>query len=246
MVTRMSAGPSTPPAGTGEVAIIGGTGKLGMALATRLVASGHRVVLGSRSQQRAHEAADGIASRLPDEASSRVRGAENSAAIRGGGVIVVAVPYEGMAETLGALTQPVAGRVVVSTAVPVEFVKGSGPRHVAVSEGSAAELVSALMPGARVVGALQTVSHVTLNDLAAEVHGDVILTADDQAAKAEVAALLGSLAGARIVDGGPLRNSVHVEHITVLLLAINARVRRSTGVRIANLPDDLAGVRMAS
>jgi len=131
-------------------------------------------------------------------------------------------------------------RVVVSTAVPVRFIDGSGPTHIEVEQGSASEQVAALLPRARVVGALHTVSSATLAKLDRDLGADVLITGDDPDAKTVVAELLASLSGVRVVDGGPLRNSRYVEQLTVLILSINMRVRRNTGVRVTNLPDELA------
>ena len=91
-----------------------------------------------------------------------------------------------------------------------------------------------------VVGALHTVSSATLAKLDRDLDAEVLITGDDPDAKTVVAELLASLSGVRVVDGGPLCNSRYVEQLTVLLLSINVRVRRNTGVRITNLPDELA------
>jgi NADPH-dependent F420 reductase len=114
------------------------------------------------------------------------------------------------------------------------------PTHVDVEQGSASEQVAALLPRARVVGALHTVSSATLAKLDRRLDADVLITGDDHDAKLAVAQLLAALPGIRVVDGGPLRNSRYVEQLTVLLLSINMRVRRNTGIRVTNLPDELA------
>ncbi len=152
---------------------------------------------------------------------------------------MIAVPYEGLDEIVGGLVEPIGDRIVVSAVVPMRFVPGAGAVTVDVAEGSACERIAATLPAARVVGALQTLSYVTLRDADRPVDSDIVLTGDDAGAKAAVAQLLGALAGARVVDGGGLRNSRLVEQLTVLLVSINARYRRHTGVRITDLPDDL-------
>lgn len=228
-----------------SVALLGGTGRLGTALALRLAAAGHAVVIGSRDAGRAAEAARSINDRLAsaegvEQSDARVTGAENAGAAAGADVVVVTVPYESQQQTLRGLEHAVAARVVISTAVPVRFVPGTGPAHVDVPEGSAAEQVAELLPDARVVSALQTVSSATLGKLDRDVDADVIVTGDDDEAKRIVAAMLQAAMGARPVDGGPLRNSRYVEQLTVLLLTINMRARRNTGLRLTNLPDAAA------
>ncbi|HWF58004.1 MAG TPA: NADPH-dependent F420 reductase [Candidatus Dormibacteraeota bacterium] len=225
------------PDGALEVGIVGGTGKLGKALAARFVRAGHRVVVGSRVASKATEAAAAIKQQL-GSVDGKVRGALNMDAAAAG-VVVIAVPYEGLRDVVADLATPTTARVVVSTVVPVRFVEGEGPSHVDVPEGSACEAIAALLPRARVVGALQTLSFVTLRNLESDIGSDIILTGDDAAAKSAVAGLLASLAGVRMVDGGPLRNSRYVEQLTVLLLAINSRYGRHTGIRVTDLPDEL-------
>lgn len=232
------AGGSTPP--LAAVALIGGTGKLGSALAARFARAGHEVVIGSRDAARAQQAASALAQTISGVDGSRVRGADNAAAAAAADVVVITVPFDAQEATLRGLAGAVDDRVVVSTAVPVRFVEGSGPIHIEVEQGSASEQVAALLPRARVVGALHTVSSATLAKLDRDLGADVLITGDDPDAKTVVAELLASLSGVRVVDGGPLRNSRYVEQLTVLLLSINVRVRRNTGVRITNLPDELA------
>jgi NADPH-dependent F420 reductase len=219
------------------VGIVGGTGKLGAALAARFASAGHSVVIGSRVAAKAAAVAATVSDRLHEGAGS-VTGADNAAACGVDGVVVISVPYEGLEEIVAELAPSIADHVVVSAVVPVRFVTGQGPSRVEVPAGSACEQIAALLPAARVVGALQTLSFVTLRDLDRNVGSDVILTGDDDAAKATVAHLLSALGDVRMIDGGPLHNSRFVEQLTVLLMAINTRYRRHTGVRITDLPDE--------
>jgi len=220
--------------------LIGGTGKLGSALAGRFARAGHAVVIGSRDPARAAQAASTLAHTLGAVDASRVRGVDNAAAVAAADLVVITVPFDAQEATLRGLAAAVEERVVVSTAVPVRFVEGAGPTHIEVEQGSATEQVAALLPRARVVGALHTVSSAMLAKLDRGLDADILITGDDAGAKTVVAQLLASLSGVRVVDAGPLRNSRYVEQVTVLLLTINMRVRRSTGVRITNLPDQLA------
>ena len=221
------------------VGIVGGTGKLGMALAARFVDAGLSVVVGSRVAARAIEAASILAQGFSDRTVTIV-GADNAAACAVDGVVIIAVPYEGLDDIIGGLAESIGDRIVVSSVVPMRFVKGEGAKATQVAEGSACEQIATRLPSARVVGALQTLSYVTLRDLDRPVDSDVILTGDDAGAKAAVARLLSALGGARMVDGGGLHNSRFVEQLTVLLLSINSRYHRHTGVRITDLTDELA------
>jgi NADPH-dependent F420 reductase len=225
---------------THTVGIVGGTGRLGMALAARFASAGISVVIGSRVAARAVDSAASIIGGFPESAGAIV-GADNAAACAVDGVVIIAVPYEGLDDVIAGLATPIGDSVVVSAVVPVRFVKGGPPDVVDVQAGSACEQIAAQLPRARVVGALQTLSYVILRDLGRSVDSDVILTGDDDAAKAVAARLLTALRGVRIIDGGALHNSRAVEQLTVLLLSINGRYRRHTGVRITDLSDDLVG-----
>ena len=220
------------------VGIVGGTGKLGMALAARFASAGLSVVIGSRVAAKAIDAATTMGQRLPPRAGMII-GADNATACAVDGVVIIAVPYEGLDDIIADLAQSIGDRVVVSTVVPVRFVKGEGPWQIDVPAGSACEQIAAQLPGARVVGGLQTLSFVTLRELDRPVDSDVILTGDDDSAKALVARLLAALGDVRMIDGGGLRNSRFVEQLTVLLLSINTRYRRHAGVRITDIPEDL-------
>jgi len=235
--------PSTGQPGAADiplvaVALVGGTGKLGSALAARFAQAGHAVVIGSRDAVRAEQAAAALEEAIGG--GGRVSGAANAEAVSAAQVVVVTVPFEAQEATLRGLAGAIGERVVISTAVPLRYVEGIGPTHVDVEEGSASQQVATLLPRARVVGALHTVSSATLARTERRLDADVLITGDDAAAKVVVARLLASLSGLRVVDAGPLRNSRYVEQVTVLLLSINKRARRHTGVRIVNLPDELA------
>jgi hypothetical protein len=221
-----------------SVGIVGGTGKLGAALAVRLASAGHTVVIGSRVAARAADVSAALAGEVPTGAGV-ISGADNAEACTVDGAVFIAVPYDGLDDIVGGLAGRIGDRTVVSTVVPVGFVKGEGYAAIDVPAGSACQQVAALLPSARVVGALHTLSHVALRDLGTSVDSDVILTGDDQAAKATVARLLAAIDGLRLVDGGALRNSRFVEQLTVLLLSINRRYRRRTGLRITDLDDHL-------
>jgi NADPH-dependent F420 reductase len=220
------------------IALIGGTGKLGPALAARFARAGHPVVIGSRDAARAEQAAATVTA-ASGAGGTLVRGADNATAAAAADIVVITVPFDAQDATLRGLAAAVAERIVVSTAVPLRMDAGAAT-YVDVEQGSASEQVAALLPRARVVGALHTVSSVTLAKLDRRLDADVVVTGDDPDAKAAVAQLLAALPGIRVVDGGPLRNSRYIEQLTVLLLSINMRVRRNTGIRITNLPDELA------
>ena len=74
------------------IAVIGGTGPQGKGLAYRFVQHGHTVLLGSRDQERAEQAAAEIRERVTE---AEISGCQNAAAAAAADVVVLAVPYDG-------------------------------------------------------------------------------------------------------------------------------------------------------
>jgi NADPH-dependent F420 reductase len=211
-----------------RIGFIGGTGPQGKGLAYRFALRGHEVLLGSRTLARAEEAAAEVAARGP---GLTVRGVANEDAAREGVLIVLSIPYEGQAGALPPFAAAVAGKTVVVTDVPVEF-DGGRATMLSVPEGSAAEQAQALLPGALVAGAFQNLAAGKLWAGDEPLDQDVIVCADDAAAKRDVMALAEEIRGVRAVDGGPLAAARYVEGITVLLIGINRRYKTLAGVRI--------------
>jgi len=216
-----------------EISLVGGTGPLGRGLALRLAASGVGIRLGSRDPLRAREMADQLNQTLPAGARP-IDGFGNQDAISGGSLVILTIPYEAMASQLASLSGLGDGRVVVSTAVPMEF-HGGVPTPIRPEAGSAAELVASLCPTARVVAALHTVAAGPLLRLQTELDQDVLVAGDDPVAKAQASALISRIAGLRPVDAGALDAASGCEGITPLLLRLNRLHRAHTGIRITGL-----------
>jgi NADPH-dependent F420 reductase len=215
------------------VAILGGTGDQGRGLAYRLARAGQRVLIGSRSAERGGRAASEL-SAMPGVVTE-VLGGDNGYAAGLADLAIVAVPWEGHAETVAALAAPLAGKVVVDCVNPLGFDR-HGPYPLVVPEGSAAEQASALLPGSRVCAAFHHVSAVLLTDPAVErVELDVLVLGDDREATAMVQALAGRITGVRGVYAGRLRNAGQVEAFTANLIAINKRYKAHAGIRVTDL-----------
>ena len=73
-----------------KIAIVGGSGALGAGLAKRWAKKGHNIIIGSRDEQKAAEAA----SRLNKEAGvENISGLENKRASEEAEIIVLTVPF---------------------------------------------------------------------------------------------------------------------------------------------------------
>lgn len=213
------------------IGFIGGTGPEGKGLALRFALAGHAIVIGSRSAERGESAAREVVERAP---GASVRGAANADAAREGDVVVVTVPFDAQADTLPPLAGACAGKVVVSTGVPLAF-EGGRPSMPAVAEGSAAEQAQALLPDARVIAAFQNLGAAKLWEGDVALEQDVIVCGDDGEANALVRGLAEEVRGVRAVDGGPLANARYVEGITVLLIGVNKRYKTLAGVKLTGL-----------
>jgi hypothetical protein len=216
-----------------KIAILGGTGDEGLGLAIRYAWAGEEVIIGSRALERAVEAARRVREVVPE---GRVTGLVNEDAAAAGDTVFISVPYAGLRGTVAALAPLLAGKIVVSLVVPLQFGKG-GPHAIRVEEGSAAEQAQALAPEARVVGAFHNLSAHELMDPDKDLGCDVIVCADDRAARREVMVLAEKLRGVRAVDGGALAYSRYVEDFTALLISINRRYKTHSGIRITGLPE---------
>src|SRR5919106_3885334 len=99
------------------VPIIGGTGALGYGLALRWAREGTAVVIGSRSPERAAEAAERVRGAVPD---AHVEGLPNSEAARRGAIVFLCVPFRAQSEILNNLRAVLeAGQLVVDCTVPL-------------------------------------------------------------------------------------------------------------------------------
>lgn len=213
-----------------RIAIVGGTGPEGRGLALRLAMAGHEVVIGSRDESRAQEAASG----LLESQALPISGAANADAVSGADAVLLAVPFDGLRPTAEALRERLAGRLVVSIVAPVEFTNGQ-MRAVSVPEGSAGELTRDLLPASRVAAAFQNLSARDLLRAEHPLEGDVAVCADDEPARRETMALAEAMASLRAVDAGPLSNSRYVEELTALLVNLNRIHKAHSTIRFLGL-----------
>jgi hypothetical protein len=213
-----------------RIAFIGGTGEEGMGLAYRFAKAGHTCIIGSRTIEKAHAS---VAELREKDAALDISAASNADAAAQGEIVVVTTPYTAQAATLPPLADALAGKIVVSTVVPMAFEAGRASLLV-VPEGSAAQQEQALLPRSTVVAAFQNLSAKKLLK-GAPIDADVVACADDAAAKARIIDLAAQIEGVRGVDGGALANAQMVEGITVLLVSVNRNYKTHAGIRIAGI-----------
>ncbi len=219
------------------IPIVGGTGALGYGLALRWVLAGVPVVIGSRSAERAEEAAGRLRDAVPD---AEVEGLPNDEAAKRGPVVFLTVPFRAQSENLNNLRETLeAEQLLVDCTVPLAAaVSGKATRSLGVWQGSAAQQAQEMVPdGVTVIAALHTVSAPRLADLEAPLEEDVLICGDRKADKARVAGLIEAIEGLRCVNAGALETARIVEQLTPLLISINTRYKTHAGIRITGLPD---------
>jgi NADPH-dependent F420 reductase len=205
-----------------KIAIVGGTGAFGRALAWRLHQLGEEVYIGSREAQRAKERALEIG----------VHGDSNEAAVKLADLVVLATKSNAALETGEALADAIGETPVLCVASDLRFTDiGIVP---GLEEGSLAEKLAELLH-APVASGLQTVSAIDLSG--AELPDlDALICGDDPRAKEPALALAGRLVAGRAVDVGPLANSRALEGMTAVILNVNREFGVHAGLRLTGLP----------
>jgi hypothetical protein len=219
------------------VPIVGGTGALGFGLALRLANAGVAVVIGSRSLERAQEAAERLRERLPD---AQVEGLTNEDAAQRGDIVLLCVPFRNQSENLTNLKNVLReGQILVDATVPLAAaVGGRATRLLGVPQGSAGQQAQEMAPdGVQVVSALHTVGAPKLADLDEELDEDVPVAGDKKDAKRAVAELIAQIPGLRPIDCGRLEMARLIEGLTPLLISVNGRHKTHAGIKFVGLDE---------
>jgi NADPH-dependent F420 reductase len=219
------------------IPIVGGTGALGAGLALRWAQAGAPIAIGSRSPERAEEAAAKLREAVP---GAEIRGLHNADAARAAEIVFLTVPFRAQSENLNNLREALRpGQILVDCTVPLAAaVSGKATRTLGVWQGSAAQQAQEMVPeGVTVVAALHTVGAPTLGDPAVALDEDVLVCGDRKADKARVARLIELIPGLRAVNAGPLEMARIVEQLTALLISVNVRYKAHAGIHLTGLPD---------
>ena len=212
------------------VAIVGGTGNLGGALALRLGAPGVKIVIGSRDAEKAKKAVETL---KPNLRAGEIVGMTNQEAVQGADFVVIAVPYEGHAQMVSDLKGQLAGKVVIDSVVPLNKVRPFVP-----AAGSALQEAQGILGDeAPVIGALHNISAVDLGDVDSPL-GDVLVCGDNAEAKQKVMEIIRRI-GATAYDGGPASNAYVIEGLTGVIIHLNRKYKSKHGsIKITGLRDD--------
>jgi NADPH-dependent F420 reductase len=206
-----------------KVAILGGTGSFGRALAARLATVGEdEIVIGSRDAERAAATAA--------ELGGRLAGTTNEDAVTGVDLAVLAVNADAALDTARAVAASLGATPLLSVASAIRFEKGRGmlpdPDVLSLAE-RVQEIVDA-----PVAAGLHSVAASNLAEAPDE---DALVCGDDEHAKALALELAGRVVGGRALDAGPLASARALEGLTAVIVNLNRRYKAHSGVRITGV-----------
>jgi 8-hydroxy-5-deazaflavin:NADPH oxidoreductase len=203
-----------------RVAIVGGTGAFGRALAKRLQEIGKdEVLVGSRDAERAKATA----------AELGVTGGTNADMVADADLVVLAVKSDATLATASELADAIGKTPLLCVASDLRFTPGGvlPGRH----QGSLAEEVARIVRGP-VASGLQSFAAANLVE---GDPGDALVCGGDDRAK-ELSLELAGRVAERAIDVGPLENSRALEGMTAVILNVNKRYKAHAGIRLTGLP----------
>jgi NADPH-dependent F420 reductase len=216
------------------LAILGGTGDLGTGLARRWSQAGYRVIIGSRTQDKANAAAADLREVMAERgiAEIGVEAMENLAAASAADIVTLTVPFSHQASTLELVKPALLGKILVDVTVPL--IPPKVGRVQLPEQGSAGQIAQELLgEDVRVVSAFQNVAAHHLQ----EGHGlecDVLVCGNSKEARAEVITLV-EAAGMRGFHAGLINNAAAAEALTSVLININRLYKCHAGISITGL-----------
>ena len=208
-----------------RIAVLGGTGSFGKALAARLAALGEDdVVIGSREAARAEEVARELG-------GGRVSGATNVDAVRGADLAVLAVKAEAALDTARDVADALGDTPLLSVASAIRFEKGIGMLPDPDAR-SLAERIQEVV-GAPVAAGLHSIAAANLEE--EQPDEDALVCGDDARAKELARELAGKLVGGRALDAGPLASARALEGLTAVIVNLNRRYKAHAGIRVTGV-----------
>ncbi len=216
-----------------KIAIFGGTGDLGRGLAVNFAAAGHEIIVGSRSQERADQAADTLRADLAD---GNFVPMENVAAAEACEIAIVSIPWEGVEQTIPPMAGALAGKIVISVINALDFGKNGAIAKIDLPGGSMAQRIQQLAPEAKVAMAYNNLPAARLQ-AREHLNADVLVCGTGKATREAVMELTKAIPGVRALDAGVLANALIIEGSTALIINLNRRYGGEASIAIEGLHD---------
>ncbi|WP_116365172.1 NADPH-dependent F420 reductase [Parahaliea mediterranea] len=216
------------------LAILGGTGDLGTGLARRWAQAGYRVIIGSRTADKAEAAVSDLREVMAERgvAAVTVEAMENQAAAEAADIVTLTVPFSHQASTLEQLKPALQGKILIDVTVPL--VPPRVARVQLPEQGSAGQIAQEILGDeVAVVSAFQNVAAHHLQE-GAGLDCDVLVCGNKKEARAEVIKLV-EAAGMRGFHAGMINNAAAAEALTSVLITINKQYSCHAGIRITGL-----------
>ena len=214
------------------IAILGGTGDLGTGLAIRWAKAGHRIIIGSRTQEKADAAVAELKKISPKTPAAAMVNPQAAAA---GDIVVLTVPFEHQISTLESVRAGLTGKILIDVTVPLIPPKVGTVQLPA--EGSAGKRAQNFLgDSVMVVTAFQNVAaHLLQQEV--KIECDVLVAGNSKEARDKVIQLVEE-AGMSGWHAGPIENSAAAEALTSILIQINRRHDIShSGIKIVGQAD---------
>lgn len=215
-----------------SIAIIGGTGKEGFAIATRFARAGFRTIIGSRSSERAINAAYNLNTQFN---IITAEGSTNRDATTKADVVILAVPYEGMKPILEDIKPVASGKIIINIASSLDSEKKSRAR-INPAGSIAMEIQNFLGSSAKVLDAFQNISPEQLEKFDEKIETNVLVVGADRETRDRIIGVIKKI-GIDAFDAGTIQNAIVVETMTAALIAINLRYKiKGAGIQLVGVP----------
>lgn len=218
------------------IAILGGTGDLGSGLALRWLTAGYKVVIGSRTIDKANDAVETLNEILHQRGieSPAVSAMDNSNAAQVADIVALTVPFSHQASTLEQVKDKLKDKILIDVTVPL--VPPKVMRVQLPSQGSAGQIAQEICgEDVQVISAFQNVPAVHLK-ADGPMACDVLVCGNNKTARAQVCTLV-EAAGMRGIQAGSIANAAAAEALTSLLIFINKQNDCHAGIKITGLQE---------
>jgi NADPH-dependent F420 reductase len=216
------------------LAILGGTGDLGTGLARRWAQAGYRVIIGSRTLDKAQAAVADLREVMAERgvAEVAVEAMANTDAAAAADIVTLTVPFSHQSDTLRAVRDALQGKILIDVTVPL--VPPRVARVQLPEAGSAGQIAQELLgEEVAVVSAFQNVAAAHLQE-GRGLECDVLVSGNKKEAREAVIRLV-EAAGMRGFHAGMINNAAAAEALTSVLITINKQYGCHAGIKISGL-----------